>query len=539
MQQPVLMAATDADDLIVASALASKAGDKDPIDTAVFAAVEDPASLEEWKQESFTPFDPAIKYTEATVSKTDGTRVRIAKGAPAAIVGLTGATGDVADQVTATVADLASHGFRALAVARSTDDGATWEVLGLLSMFDPPLDSSKATIADVEATGVAVKMVTGDDTAIAVETAKQLNMGTHIISAPDVFPADMDPDNVPPEIAAIIEKADGFARVLPEHKYAIVKSLQQRGHLVGMTGDGVNDAPALKQADCGIAVSTAVDAARGAAALVLTAPGLTVINSAIVEARKIFGRITSYTLYRVALTIALMFLVVLATLIAGFQPLTAVAIVFISLLDDVPIMAIAYDNTPVADRPIRWRMRSILPTSIMLGLVTVVELLGFFFLVWGFTKIDGGVLGMHVWDGTDGVAVGQIQSAMFLALGIGGHFLLFVTRAEGWFFRRPFPSWQLLAANVLTAALTVLMVGFGWLVDPLPWPMVGLTFAWCLAWMFLVGGVRVLLAKVHFADRHWLQLSMWRSGRIGMRSHLAPGRPGDEVRDIEHALRRL
>src|SRR5271165_2723906 len=169
-------------------------------------------------------------------------------------------------------------------------------------------------------------MVTGDDTAIAIETARLLGMGTHIIPAADVFPKDMDPNNVPPAIADAIERADGFARVFPEHKYAIVKALQQRGHLVAMTGDGVNDAPALKQADCGVAVSNATDAARSAAALILTAPGLSVILAAFDEARRIFGRISSYTLYRVALTLDIMFLVVLSTVFFDYRPLTAVMV---------------------------------------------------------------------------------------------------------------------------------------------------------------------------------------------------------------------
>src|SRR5262249_49277397 len=204
--------------------------------------------------------------------------------------------------------------------------------------------------------GVRVKMVTGDDTAIAIETARQLGMGTHIIPAAEAFPKDMDPNHVPPGIADAIERADGFARVFPEHKYAIVKALQARGHLVAMTGDGVNDAPALKQADCGTAVSGATDAARGAAALILTAPGLSVIN----EARRIFGRITTYTIYRIALTMDIMFVVVLSTVFLDFAPLTAMMIVAMSLLDDVPIMTIAYDNTPVSAKPIRWHMPQLL-----------------------------------------------------------------------------------------------------------------------------------------------------------------------------------
>jgi len=488
---PILVGATDPADVILAGALASRAEDHDAIDDAVIAGLADATVLTTWTQHRFTPFDPVSKYTKAEVTDPDGRNFTVAKGAPAAIVALAGATGADADTVTSSVADLASHGNRALAVARSADDGASWTILGVLPMFDPPRDDSLSTIEQVRAKGVQIKMITGDDTAIAVETARQLKLGTNIMTASDVFPPDMDPDNVPPAVADAIEKADGFARVFPEHKYAIVKSLQQRGHLVAMTGDGVNDAPALKQADCGTAVSGATDAARGAAALILTAPGLSVINSAIDEARRIFGRVTSYTIYRVALTIDIMFLVVLATLILGFQPLTAVMIVIISLLDDVPIMTIAYDNTPVSKRPIRWRMPRILATSAVLGFASVVQSLGLFFFVWGMTRLGDGTLGMASWHGTDGTAVDQIQTAVFLQLVTGGHLLIFVTRAERWFFLRPFPSWPLVAAITGTQILAVLMAGFGWLMKPLPWEMVGVVLAYCVVWVFVMGAVRL------------------------------------------------
>ena len=243
-------------------------------------------------------------------------------------------------------------------------------------MFDPPRDDSKATIDAVRAKGVSVKMITGDDTAIAIETARQLGLGTNILTAAEFFPKDLDPDHVPAAMAEGIEKADGFARVFPEHKYAVVKALQGRGHLVAMTGDGVNDAPALKQADCGTAVSGATDAARSAAALILTAPGLSVINDAIDEARRIFGRINSYTIYRVALTLNIMFLVTLSTIFFQFTPLTAVMIVILALLDDLPIMAIAYDNTEVAAQPIRWRMPRVLGIASVLAFATIVQTMG-------------------------------------------------------------------------------------------------------------------------------------------------------------------
>ena len=256
------------------------------------------------------------------------------------------------------MADLAAKGTRALGVAESTDDGKSWSFLGILPMLDPPRDDSRDTIQQAKEHGLRVKMVTGDDVAIGSEISGQLGMGTHLIAAADMFTKDMDME---PSAGAgsseCVDKADGFGRVFPEHKYGIVKALQDRDHVVAMTGDGVNDAPALKQADCGIAVSGATDAARAAAALILTAPGLSTIIDAIDEARRIFERIINYILFRVAMTLDIMFVVVLATVFFGFSPLTPVMIILIALLDDIPIMTIAYDNTLLPKEPVRWHMR--------------------------------------------------------------------------------------------------------------------------------------------------------------------------------------
>jgi H+-transporting ATPase len=249
--EPILFGAKNAQDCILAGALASKIEDRDAIDTAVIAALSDPHALDGWKQTKFVPFDPVSKRTAATMVDGAGKTIVVSKGAPQAILDLAKPPAPIAMKAKQTVDELAAKGFRALGVARSEDGGSTWALLGILPMFDPPRDDSKATIEKVNEKGVRVKMITGDDTAIAVETARSLAMGTHIIPAADAFPKDMDPNHVPPNIADAIERADGFARVFPEHKYAIVKALQARGHLVAMTGDGVNDAPALKQADCG------------------------------------------------------------------------------------------------------------------------------------------------------------------------------------------------------------------------------------------------------------------------------------------------
>lgn len=487
LSDPILVEATQGQEVILAGALASRAEDHDAIDDAVIAGLADPKATDGWTVKKFTPFDPVTKYTKAEVSGPGAADVVVAKGAPAAIVSLAGTTGEDAKKVADTVADLASKGNRALAVARSDDGGTTWKLLGVLPMFDPPRDDTKATIDAVEAKGVSVKMITGDDTAIAIETARQLGMGTNIMTAADVFPPDMDPDNVPEKIADQIEKADGFARVFPEHKYAIVKALQKRGHLVAMTGDGVNDAPALKQADCGTAVSGATDAARGAAALILTAPGLSTINNAVDEARRIFGRITSYTIYRVALTLTIMFLVVIATIITGFQPLTSIMIVVLSLLDDIPIMTIAYDKTPVSEKPIRWRMGSLFAQSSIIGLFVIVQSLIWLFVAKG--MMDGG----HTLGMTD---EGTIQSVVFLQLVTSGHLLIFVTRNEKWFLKRPFPAAPLWLAILGTQLLAIAMGAFGILVPKISWGMIGLTLLYCIVWVFIIGAVRLMASAM-------------------------------------------
>ncbi len=482
---PIPIGGARAEDIVLAGALASRAEDGDAIDGAVIGALADKAVLAQYTVGKFTPFDPVSKRTEAVVNGPDGKAFLTSKGAPHAIVLLANADETVAGEVDAHVAELGARGYRALAVARSDDGGESWTLLGILPMFDPPRDDSKQTIENVRAKGVSVRMITGDDTAIAKETARQLGLGTNILPAAEVFPKDMDPDNVPGPIANRILTADGFARVFPEHKYAIVKTFQKNGHLVAMTGDGVNDAPALKQADCGIAVSGATDAARGAAALILTAPGLSVIQNAIDEARRIFGRITSYTIYRVALTMDIMFLVVLSTIFLGFQPLTPVMIVLMSLLDDIPIMTVAYDNTSVSEQPIRWRMPHLLSVSAVLGFASIVQSFGLLLMGMEVLSEPGRWAGLGLTDQS------HLQSMMFLQLVAGGHLLMLVSRKENWFMTKPYPARPLLIAILATQLVAVLMCGFGIIVPEIPWKLIGLVWVYLIVWLFIIGLVRI------------------------------------------------
>ncbi len=288
-----------ADEVIAAAALASRAQDEDVIDLAVLGGLKNRQVLDGNQMVHFQPFDPVHKRTESTIKASDGSTFKVTKGAPQVILALSANAEAVQPAVQRAIGEFAARGFRSLGVARTDAQGA-WQFLGVLPLFDPPREDSRSTIAMARQMGVNVKMVTGDQLAIAREIAHQLGLGTNILDASMLMDAPPDGSD---ELIKAIEKADGFAQVFPEHKFHIVDLLERHEHIVGMTGDGVNDAPALKKADCGIAVSGATDAARAAADIVLLTPGLSVIIDAIKESRKIFQRMNSYAIYRIAETI--------------------------------------------------------------------------------------------------------------------------------------------------------------------------------------------------------------------------------------------
>ncbi|CVK34090.1 putative enzyme [Methanoculleus bourgensis] len=337
------------DDVLLAALLGSREEDQDPIDIAIIES-EKAQSLKErlssYTVTRFKPFDPVVKRTEATVRDSDGREFSVAKGAPQVILALAGGGRDLGAAVDSLSRAFAEKGYRMLGVARSDTPG-TWTYAGVLGLHDPPRDDSAATIRTAAEMGLDVKMVTGDHVAIAREVAREVNLRT------DIATADAFVDEPDPEAAEIVEKAAGFAEVFPEHKYRIVSLLQSRGHIVGMTGDGVNDAPALKKADVGIAVAGATDAAKSAAAIVLTKPGLSVIIDAIKESRMIFERMSHYVTYRIAETIRVLFFITLSILLFGFFPITALMIVLLALLNDIPIMTIAWDNVLYSRAPER------------------------------------------------------------------------------------------------------------------------------------------------------------------------------------------
>ncbi len=462
------------DQLLQIAALASRAEDNDLIDLAVMAAA---GQLPAAQVDRFVPFDPVSKRTEATVRDSDGQTFRVSKGAPQVIAALCDGDG-AATEVDHVVEGFAGRGYRSLGVAKTDGDGS-WRLMGVLALADPPREDSAATITAAKQLGIDVKMVTGDQAAIGREIARQVGLGEQILDA-----ATLDTAADDDELGARVEATDGFAQVFPEHKYHIVRLLQARGHIVGMTGDGVNDAPALKQADAGIAVAGATDAARAAADVVLLAPGLSVIVAAIRQAREIFARMTSYATYRIAETIRVLLLITLAIVFMNFFPVTAVMIVFLALLNDGAILAIAYDHVRGSAKPAAWDMRSVLTVATSLGIMGVAETFLLFVLA----------------DKVVGLDHDLIRTLIYLKLSVSGHLTVFVTRTRHPFWSRPAPAPILLAAVIGTQAIATLISVYGLAMTPLGWRWAGLVWGYALLW-FLVED-RVKLAAHDWLDRH-------------------------------------
>jgi len=472
---PFTLGGIPGNQVILWAALASRAEDKDTIDLAVIGGVKDDKALKAFQVLHFQPFDPVHKRTEATVKSSDGKQFFVAKGAPQVILEMSTNAGEVKAAVEKAVKEFAARGFRSLGVARA-DQENRWQFVGVLPMFDPPREQAKATIASAQKMGVSVKMVTGDQLAIAQETARQLGMGANILDATVLRDAK---DRESPESVAAIEEADGFAQVFPEDKYNIVDVLQKHGHIVGMTGDGVNDAPALKKADCGIAVSGATDAARAAASIVLLAPGLSVIIDAIKESRRIFQRMNSYAIYRIAETLRVLFFMTLAILVFNFYPVTAVMIVMIAVLNDGAILSIAYDNVRYKDKPEAWNMRLVLGISTVLGVMGVVAAFGLFYLGERVFHLDHG----------------RIQTLMYLKLSVAGHLTIFLTRARG-------PFWSIRPARILwiavlgTQIVATLIAVYGLFMTPLGWGWAGFVWGYAIAWALVNDRVKLLAYRI-------------------------------------------
>jgi H+-transporting ATPase len=528
--EPVVRAGYSEGELYRVAALASRQENNDPIELPIFRHLEETLHDADWRsyhQLGFTPFDPIRKRTEAEIEK-DGERFVAMKGAAQVLLALAELPDEEAAEIGRQVDTLAARGYRTLAVGRKRGD-APLELLGLITLYDPPRDDSKQIIADMQDYGVEVKMVTGDNMAIAREIGALLGLeqrtlraeqlsgsaGNELLALAEVLSKAIY-QRLRPEVSrkeaqrfagevmetvkslydtrllerefihthesaivGMIESVNIFAEVVPEDKYRIVDTLQKAGHIVAMTGDGVNDAPALKKADCGIAVSNATDAARGAADIILTAPGLGVINEAVKQARITFERMKSYATFRIAETVRIILFMTLSIVVFNFYPITALMIILLALLNDLPILAIAYDNTRVNARPVRWNLPEMLTVSTVLGVTGVIGSFLLFFILR-----------------EKGFSEEMIQSMMFLKLIVAGHSTLYITRTEGWFWRRPFPAPLLFSATFGTEILGTLIAVYGILITPIGWEYALWMWAYALTWFFVDNAAKMLAYRL-------------------------------------------
>ena len=533
---PVVRHGYSESDLFLMAALCSRVENRDPIELPLFHYIDEHFPALDWqsyRQVRFIPFDPVLKRTEAEIEK-DGERFTAIKGAPQVLMEMAQLPDASAHDLTQTVDLLASKGYRTLAVGRKAS-GQPIELMGLIPLFDPPRDDSGAVIEEMRDFGIRVKMITGDNAAIAREIGRILGLEQRVIRSAQLtgsgsqellalsaalaaaFYQQLKPEVSQDEarrfagqvmktvgelydtsllerefihthesaIVEMIESVDLFAEVVPEDKYRIVDTLQKGGHIVGMTGDGVNDAPALKKADCGIAVSGATDAARAAADIILTAPGLSVINEAVKQARITFERMKSYSIYRIAETVRVILFMTLSIIIFDFYPITALMIIVLALLNDIPILAIAYDNTRVSRLPVRWHMAELLTVSTILGIAGVAASFLLFFILKEMNFPES-----------------LIQSVIFTKLVVAGHLTIFLTRTEDWFWKRPFPSAILFWVNLLTAILGTLIAVYGFLITPIGWRTAGYIWAYAVVWLLFndivkMGTYRMLKRRNH------------------------------------------
>jgi plasma-membrane proton-efflux P-type ATPase len=366
-------------DVLSAGALASQDANQDPIDLAFLAAAKERHIFENLPKVtpvSFTPFDAKNRRTEAVIEQ-NGQRLRVMKGAARTIAEVCGLKSPAIEALEARVSESAAKGYRALAVARGPETGAP-TLLGLVTLYDPPRPDAKQLIAELQDLGVPVKMLTGDALPVACEIGQGVGL-PNIHPMADLKTASAQAGN---KTLDLFSGADGFAEVFPEDKYTVVKHLQSAGHVTGMTGDGVNDAPALRQAEVGIAVSTATDVAKGAASVVLTEAGLTNIVALVEQGRTIYQRILTWIINKISRTILKAAFVAIAFVVTGKFVVSAFAMLLLVFMTDFAKISLATDNVRPSKKPETWDIGGFITVSVVLGVAMVAETLLLLWIGW-------------------------------------------------------------------------------------------------------------------------------------------------------------
>ncbi len=531
VHKPIVYDGFSEQDLFTFATLASKRENHDPIEKPIFEYLAKhfpKINLDEYQINKFTPFDPISKYTQATV-KFDKQTLVLTKGAPQVIAKLC-SDKKIAKQLFIDVNRLADKGFRTLAVAMQSGNTKP-KCIGLIPLFDPPRVDSIKVIREVKGLGIDIKMLTGDNTAIAKQISEMLSIGDNISDISELN--DIDTSNEYTQLSSIIakaiykkinpnvsdnevkeftkqvvsevgkklkykklspsliskhesdiitliENASGFSQVLPEDKYFIIDKLQKNNHIVAMTGDGVNDAPALQKADVGIAVSRATDAARAASDLVLMSPGLSVIYHAIHIARRTFERMKNYAIFRIAETMRVILFMALSIIVFNFYPITAIMIVVLALLNDIPVMMIAYDNVKANSKPVKWNMKEILSVATVLGIVGVASSFLLFY-----------------WLYVNGYPLALIQSLLFIKLDVAGHSTLYLTRAgKHHFWHKPWPSMKFFLPAFSSRIIGTLVAVYGIFMQPIGWKYAGYIWIYATIWWIFNDFVKVWTYRI-------------------------------------------
>ncbi|KAL0082313.1 hypothetical protein F4703DRAFT_1864636 [Phycomyces blakesleeanus] len=492
----------DGEDIIRIASYASRTENQDAIDFCIVNSLPDSTLARAGVEElEFKPFNPTIKRTEITY-RFDGKLYRATKGMSHFILDL--CTRDKTEaQIKALnddVDEFARRGLRSLAVAINEipsndpeDEGTGFRLIGLLPIYDPPRSDTKETIDRAIALGVQVKMITGDQLAIAKETGRRLGMGDNMYlskTLKDGPPAGSGYDSVD----SLVLGADGFAGVYPEHKYEIVERLQLMGHMVAMTGDGVNDAPALSKANVGVAVADATDAARSAADIVLTEPGLSVIIEALIQSRQIFQRMRNYSIYTCSVTIRIVvgFSVLCFAFKFDFPPFM---VLILAVLNDGTIMTISKDRVRPSPLPDTWNLTEIFCYAIVYGLYLAASTIGFFAVAYK-TDFFMNKFGVERYaDPNNGV----FHSVVYLQVSTISQALIFITRSQSWFFMER-PSILLVLAFVvaqLVATFIAVYANWGFTdISGCGWSWAGIAWIWNFLWFFPLDLIKFAMRRV-------------------------------------------
>ncbi|CAI0554202.1 unnamed protein product [Linum tenue] len=498
----------DKDMVVLMAARASRLENQDAIDTAIVSMLGDPKEARAGIREiHFLPFNPTDKRTALTYLDGEGKMHRVSKGAPEQILNLAHNKSEIANKVHSIIDKFAERGLRSLGIARQQvpdgnkdSAGGPWEFVGLLPLFDPPRHDSAETIRRALDLGVSVKMITGDQLAIGKETGRRLGMGTNMYPSSALLTEGGSEATGSLPIDELIEKADGFAGVFPEHKYEIVRRLQARKHICGMTGDGVNDAPALKKADIGIAVADSTDAARGASDIVLTEPGLSVIISAVLTSRSIFQRMKNYTIYAVSITIRIVLGFMLLTCFwkYDFPPFM---VLVIAILNDGTIMTISKDRVKPSPVPDSWRLSEIFATGIILGGYLALMTVVFFWLAYetDFFTVKKNQLNELF------IHTQQLASALYLQISTISQALIFVTRSRGWSFQER-PGFLLVFAFLIAQLIaTVISAEANWEfagIRSIGWKWTGAIWAFNVVTYMLLDPIKFMVTYA-LSGRAW------------------------------------